>query len=185
MLVYNFFGGPCSGKSTTAAYVFARFKNKGIHVELAREVAKDLIWEGRAVQLQRNQFLVSALQYSRLKDLKESGCELAITDSPVLSGLAFADNVTYRNEIECLLEKVVREFENVNVYLKRSTPYQQFGRLENEVEAKRIDIKIAQLADMDFYANGDEQGQILLFDQLWGDYLHRRNPKVSELFSMG
>src|SRR6185503_10325803 len=163
MIVYNFFGGPCSGKSTTAAYIFTRFKNKGIKVELAREVAKDLIWEGRAVQLSRNQFLVSALQYSRLKDLKENGCEVAVTDSPVLTGIAYAENLRYKDELEALVRKVNLEFDNVNVFLKRSSPYQNFGRSESETQAMWIDSRIGELTGFDLKARGNEEGQIELF----------------------
>ena len=185
MIVYNFFGGPCSGKSTTAAYIFARFKNKGIHVELAREVAKDLIWEGRAVQLQRNQFLVSALQYSRLKDLKENGCEVAVTDSPILTGLAYADNLRYKYELEQLLRKVIVEFDNVNVFLNRSSPYQKFGRSETEVQAMVIDQKLRELTGMAMSFPGNEEGQQRLFEWIWGDYLLRDKSRSSVLNNVG
>lgn len=166
MIVFNFFGGPGSGKSTTAAYVFARLKNKGVRVELAREVAKDMIWEGRGCQLQRNQFLVSAIQYSRLKDLDANGCEVAVTDSPVLAGLAYTTQ-NYRPELERLLRKVSNEFRNINVLLMRSAPYQFFGRVESESEAQDIDQSMRKLTMFDFVAKGNEEGQTQLFDELW------------------
>lgn len=177
MIVYNFFGGPCSGKSTTAAYIFSRFKNQGIQVEIAREVAKDFIWEGRAVQLQRNQFLVSALQYSRLKDLKENGCEVAITDSPLLTGLAYSEHLRYKSELEALLRVVNREFDNRNIYLRRSNHYSGFGRVEKASEVGIIDQRIHSLIAFDYEAKGDEQGQILLFDLLWKDFVSGKNQK--------
>lgn len=40
-LVVNLFGGPGSGKSTGAAYVFARLKMLGYNAELVTEFAKD------------------------------------------------------------------------------------------------------------------------------------------------
>ncbi len=44
-LVVNLLGGPGSGKSTTAADVFARLKWQDINCELVTEFAKDLVWE--------------------------------------------------------------------------------------------------------------------------------------------
>ena len=39
-LVINLIGGPCSGKSTIAAELFARLKKMGIHCELVSEYIK-------------------------------------------------------------------------------------------------------------------------------------------------
>ena len=40
-LVINLIGGPCSGKSTIAAELFARLKKMGVHCELVSEYIKD------------------------------------------------------------------------------------------------------------------------------------------------
>ena len=45
MKVINLFGGPGSGKSTTAASVFSKLKIMGYNVELVTEFAKDMVWE--------------------------------------------------------------------------------------------------------------------------------------------
>lgn len=44
MIVVNLYGGPGVGKSTGAAYVFARLKEAGVVAELVTEFAKDLTW---------------------------------------------------------------------------------------------------------------------------------------------
>ena len=46
-LVINLYGGPGTGKSTTAAHVFALLKQRDVNAELVREYAKDIVWEGR------------------------------------------------------------------------------------------------------------------------------------------
>lgn len=45
MLVINLFGVPGAGKSTGAAYIFARLKMLGINTELVTEFAKDKVWD--------------------------------------------------------------------------------------------------------------------------------------------
>lgn len=52
-IVINLFGGPGSGKSTGAAYIFSQLKMKGINCELITEYAKDKTWEKNFVALSR------------------------------------------------------------------------------------------------------------------------------------
>jgi ABC-type multidrug transport system ATPase subunit len=47
--IINLFGGPGSGKSTTAAYLYAGLKNQGVNAELIREYVKDWAYESRTV----------------------------------------------------------------------------------------------------------------------------------------
>ena len=43
-LVVNLYGAPGSGKSTGAAYIFAKLKMLGVNCELITEFAKDKVW---------------------------------------------------------------------------------------------------------------------------------------------
>lgn len=45
MIIINFFGAPGAGKSTGAAYVFARLKMAGVNCEFITESVKDAILE--------------------------------------------------------------------------------------------------------------------------------------------
>jgi len=45
MICVNLFGAPGSGKSTCAAYTFAKLKMLGVNCELVTEFAKDKTWE--------------------------------------------------------------------------------------------------------------------------------------------
>jgi predicted ATPase len=49
--VINLYGGPGTGKSTTAAALFALMKREGYNVELVTEFAKDLVWTERNKEL--------------------------------------------------------------------------------------------------------------------------------------
>src|SRR6185295_3102403 len=142
MKVVNLYGGPGAGKSTAAAFLFAQLKNEGIKTELAREVAKDFIYEGREVQLARNQLLITALQYAKLKDLEHTGCEVAITDSPLGLGIVYSKKEPYYQELWQLVTKLSNEFENINVNITRVKPYQKFARMQNEEEAKKLDHEL-------------------------------------------
>lgn len=169
MIVINFFAGPGSGKSTTSAYVFARFKNDGIKAELAREVAKDFIWEGREAQLSRNQALVAALQYAKLKDLQYNGCEVAITDSPLSMQLVYSTGTRYHNELAALIHKFDEEFHNIKVFLKRTKPYVQFGRYQDEAGAKALDQVVFDASyPYHLVAEADQNTQEQIYQKLKG-----------------
>lgn len=43
-LVINCISGPCAGKSTCCASIFAKLKKMGVNCELALEYAKDCVW---------------------------------------------------------------------------------------------------------------------------------------------
>ena len=44
-ITVSLFGPPGAGKSTLAAYVFAKLKMMGVNCELVTEFAKDKVWE--------------------------------------------------------------------------------------------------------------------------------------------
>jgi ATP:corrinoid adenosyltransferase len=47
--VISLFAGPGAGKSTSAAYLYAHLKNRGVNSELVREYVKDRAWEERQI----------------------------------------------------------------------------------------------------------------------------------------
>ena len=53
-LVVNLIGGPCSGKSTIAAELFARLKKMGIRCELVTEYIKERIYEENKTMKMQN-----------------------------------------------------------------------------------------------------------------------------------
>lgn len=137
----NFFAGPGAGKSTMAAQVFANLKMRGINCELAREYAKDVVWEGRT-HLLENQLYIFAKQAKRIKDL-DGKVDFIITDSPILLSLAYGEGEP--DSFKQLVRDVHNSYNNVNVYVKRDKPYVEAGRMQTFDEAVEMDRVILDL----------------------------------------
>lgn len=135
--VVNIFGGPGTGKSTTAAYLFHELKCHGSNAELVTEYAKDMVWEGRHNVLS-DQLYMMAKQNRKLNRLVEHGLDVAITDSPLILGALYQPDDYYAS-FESLLVEVFKSYDNFNIYLQRSTVYNSLGRNQTEDEARAID----------------------------------------------
>jgi len=136
-------GGPGSGKSTTAAAVFAELKWLGVVAELVQEYAKDKVWEGH-FNILSNQFYVFAKQHQRLLRL-EGQVEVAITDSSILNSIIYNNSNPDFNSV--VLEEY-KKFNNLNFFIQRKKDYVQIGRTQTESEAIDIDGKIKNLLDI-------------------------------------
>ena len=152
MKVINLYGGPGTGKSTTAAGLFFEMKNRGILCELVTEYAKDMHWEGRDNVL-RDQLYVTAKQHRKLLRLKGQ-VDYAITDSPLLLGVVY-DSIQEKPlgyKYTHLVEQLYGDFDNKNFMLQRVKPYVETGRSQTEAEAKDLDLLIADVLLGDTYA---------------------------------
>lgn len=141
----NIFGGPGSGKSTTAARLFHEMKIAGYDVELVTEVAKDLTWEKR-IETLKIQPYVTIKQYRNLVRLKGK-VDYVISDSPIVLGLVYAD--LYNMDLPKSYWDFIRDLHDemlepsINVLLRRSFKYQENGRNQNEEGAIELDEMIA------------------------------------------
>lgn len=135
------FGGPGSGKSTTAAALFALMKKAGMNVELVTEFAKDLTWEKRLDVLRDNQPFVLGEQYRRLQVLKGQ-VDYAVVDSPLILSIIYG--AKWRS-LPGLVWELWGEFSNYNFFIERTKPYSPVGRNETEAEARRKDVEILDL----------------------------------------
>jgi adenylate kinase family enzyme len=63
-IIVNLFAGPGAGKSTGAAYVFAKLKLAGIDCEYVSEFAKDKVWENNS-EVFKNQFYIQESSLSK------------------------------------------------------------------------------------------------------------------------
>jgi len=82
MKVINLFGGPGSGKSTTAAGLFQKMKLKHMSVELISEYAKKLVYSNRLENMLDQQEYIFAKQNNMLHMLRDK-VDFVITDSRV------------------------------------------------------------------------------------------------------
>lgn len=141
----NFFGGPGSGKSTTAAWLYSELKTRGLSIELVTEYVK--IWAIRREKPEVfDQILFLGEQmHSEYRFLKH-GVERIVTDSPVfLSGLYAS---FYDTENRFRLQKSIldiafeyeTQFPSLNIFLNRKDrEYKQEGRYQSLEEAIEID----------------------------------------------
>ena len=170
-VVCNLFGGPGSGKSTTATGVFSRLKQRGVNCELVTEYAKDAVWD-RAEALLQNQLHVFAQQFHRQWRLLGK-VDFIITDSPILLSAVYLlysnekeptrfFSPDYMDRMEAFMRDTFRQFDNLNIFIRRSKPYQPIGRLQTEDEARGIDdLNLGYLAANGFpYSMTDSERAI-------------------------
>lgn len=159
-IIVNLFAGPGAGKSTGAAYVFAKLKLAGIDCEYVSEFAKDKVWENNS-EVFKNQFYITGKQ-----SFKISRCfgkvDVIITDSPIALGALYA-----RDDQPMLKAASLEDFEkyhrnNFNFVINRVKPYNPNGRNQTENEAKEIDgntTKFLESHEIPFVVvDGNEKG---------------------------
>ena len=146
MKVINFFGSSGSGKSTSALGLAYELKKRGISCEYIPEYAKDLVYSGCQHLLTQNQLFIFGEQHRRMAILKDSEIKYLICDTPILLGLYYGLKYnTTGPELNNLILKEFNSYDNINIFLTRVAPFQQFGRVETEEESDRNSSEIKQL----------------------------------------
>ena len=145
MKVINLFGGPGSGKSTTAAGLFYRLKLKGVECEYVEEEAKQLVWEDREKTLQCQPYIF-AKQMRNLWRLRDK-VDIAVTDSPIFLSLVYANQYDWPKSFFEYVFRQFLEFDNINYLLKRTNHYNPVGRNQTQEEAKSLDEVIIKHLD--------------------------------------
>ena len=140
-LVVNLYGGPGTGKSTTAAGVFHLLKLAGINAELITEYAKDKVWEG-SLSVLDNQLYIFGKQYHRIFRCLDK-VDVIVTDSPILLAALY-----YEGTNPYFLKMVREEYikmRTLDVFLNRVKPYNPAGRVQNEDKARALDDDLRDL----------------------------------------
>ncbi len=150
MKVVNLFGGPSSGKSTTAAGVFYFMKLKGYKVELVTEYAKELVYDGMLEIMLDRQEVIFAEQNQRLHRLRGK-VDFAIVDSPLLLSCVYPDMNEQQKGVnmwpaleafKALVLAVLDTYENQNFFLQRPEVFETGGREHNLQQSMEIDYAI-------------------------------------------
>lgn len=141
MKVIGLFGGPNTGKSTTAAGLFYKMKIHGYNVELVTEYAKDMTWEDRK-NILKDQLYILAKQNRRLERLRGK-VDYAIVDSPLILGLNYT-RTDYPKTFKPFVMDIWNTYDNINFYLHNDgdLTYQEAGRYQDRSGAKKLDEKI-------------------------------------------
>lgn len=157
MNLINLFGGPGTGKSTTAAGTFHLMKLAGRKVELVTEYAKDLVWDDRSTE---DQIQILGEQYHRFHRLRKK-VDFIVTDSPMFLSVVYGK--LYMPQYKHFLpfvNELVQSFDNINVFLNRVKGYEPAGRNQTEAEAKDLDATIKTMlweysVPVNFSCDGD------------------------------
>ncbi len=172
--VINLFGGPGSGKSTTAAGLFHLMKLNEMNVELVTEYAKDLTWEERYGILANDQLYVFAKQQKRLQVLKNK-VHFVVTDSPIILSLIYRHWNYLPYNFEALVFEVWDGFQNKNYYIERTKKYSGVGRSQTEDEALGVDEQVKQFLKTKSIAHetldGDKATPQKIYDDILVDLL--------------
>ena len=135
-LVINLIGGPCSGKSTISAELFARLKKMGIHCELVTEYIKDRIYEENKT-MPLNQIAIFGMEHYNISN-KIGKVDVIIHDG------SFINNIIYKNEDNLEFDSLIigeyKKFNNLDFFIKRGNiEFEDYGRIHNLKQSKELD----------------------------------------------
>lgn len=143
-LIINIYGGPGSGKSTCAAYIFSQLKMHNVNVELITEQTKVEAYK-QNTEFFENQFYIDGCASYQIKQLF-GNVDVIITDSPLRMNYLYALEHNKPKLAEAILEDL-EQYKNCteNFFIKRPDNFQQEGRVHSEEESKKIDKSIKNM----------------------------------------
>lgn len=149
--IINLYGGPGSGKSTSAAYLYYILKAAGKNVELVREYVKDWAWEERKISNYDQIYFLG--KQVRRESLLYGKVDYIVTDSPVMMNLYYAQRYCPLSLAEGIRSSTLSFYhqgaadghQHIHILLKRNKPYKSEGRYQTEAEAVEIDQGLSRL----------------------------------------
>lgn len=148
--IINLYGGPGSGKSTSAAYLYYLLKCAGQNVELVREYVKDWAWEGRKFNAYDEIYFLG--KQVRHESMLFGKVDYIVTDAPVFMTAYYA-NLYCSAQLAQGVEAAALAFyqqtqvdghQHIHLYLKRTKTYKAEGRYQNEDQALTMDAEIQE-----------------------------------------
>jgi hypothetical protein len=145
--IINLYGGPGTGKSTTAAGLFSYLKQQGVNCEYVQEYAKDKAWEFGNSHKEENknppkvflaQEYIFAKQHFRIRRCAED-VDIIVTDSPLLLGLVYMPEDFELPSLRNTIREAYSLYESIDIFLIREKAYNPKGRMQTEDEAKELD----------------------------------------------
>lgn len=142
-LVINLIGGPCSGKSTVSAELFARLKKMGIHCELVVEYLKDRIYEENQT-MAKNQIAIFGMEHYNIST-KIGKVDVIVHDGSFLNNTSDLYNWENNPEFDALIISEYKKFNNLDFFIKRGNiEFEEYGRIHNLKQSKELDKKIKE-----------------------------------------
>lgn len=141
MKTVNIFGGPGSGKSTTASGLFHEMKKCWIQAEYVPEFAKELVWSDSHHMLSEQNYIF-AEQERRLNRLRRK-VKVAVSDSPLLLSSFYAPQ-TYPDSFHQSVFDFFHSYDNLNIFVDRSHEYMIDGRVQDEANADALALRMKE-----------------------------------------
>lgn len=169
----NLFAGSGAGKSTTAAYIFAKLKEEQFTIELINEYVKAWAHQGRK-PTSFDQIYLFGKQVHMEDRVLRNGVDFIVTDSPIALSPMYAAKYcspAMSDHLWSLSHLIDMKYPPINIFLRRKDRFfKQQGRFENLEQAKEMDTFIYdQLCSrgMDFI-EWDSQDRDNLFHYIKG-----------------
>ncbi len=140
MKIINIFGGPGTGKSVTAANLFAEMKKKQLNCELVTEYAKELVYD-ESYKVMENQIWIFANQHHRMNRLKEK-VDYIVTDAPLFNSIVYSGKGEENKAFHNFVLGEFNKYNNLNIFLERETEYRKEGRYQDLDGAIEIDNEV-------------------------------------------
>lgn len=142
-IVINLFGGPGSGKSTGAAYIFAMLKMSGVNAELVTEFAKDKTWEHNMKALSDQTYIFGKQCYRINRCIDQ--VDVVVTDSPIALSVIYNNGLRLGASFNNMVLETFNSYNNWNYLLARTKPYNPIGRNQTEAESDNIGKDIEKM----------------------------------------
>ncbi len=169
MILINLYGAPGSGKSTGAAYIFAKLKMAGINAELVTEFAKDKVWE-ESKEVFNNQAYLFGKQYFRISRCADK-VDVIVTDSPLPLSIFYNTTEVLGQEFNNMVMKVANSYKGMNYLIYRVKPYNPSGRFQTEEESNELTDKFEDFLNFYLIDFKTIPGDIKGYDQIVGEIL--------------
>ena len=143
MLVVNLFGVPGAGKSTGAAYIFAKLKLSGINAELINEFAKEKVWENNAEVFKNQAYLFGKQSYKMIRC--KDKVDVIVTDSPLPLSIFYNNDSVLGEAFNTTVMNVFNSYNNINFLINRAKPYNPAGGHQSEEESNELKAPLVEL----------------------------------------
>lgn len=141
---------PGAGKSASSSGAYSQLSVNGFNVDLVNEVAKAFAWESpknengdpllHPVFSKNQQIYLLGAQNRGLERVRDY-VEIAVLECPlVLTAIYVPDNY-FKSFVPLVLEQY-RDYENINILLKRNHQYNPAGRNQNEDQSRKVRDKL-------------------------------------------
>lgn len=163
----NLVGGPCSGKSTLASYVYSQLKMLKVNVELTRETIKNWIYLGCLPESYDQLYLFASQIREEDLFLRTSDDAVVVTDAPIDMSAAYGESHGFdcAPELASMADKYEKEYPSYNIFVLRDRNwFTENGRIHNYRQSLELDQFM-----LDYYRS---HGRKIIGVKKYGDIMY-------------